>query len=157
MIPEAEATGRCEIRPNSYVRKVETDAAGRVTGVKYFDAKRREVFQRARAVVLCANGAETPRLLLMSKSNRFPHGLANASGMVGRQLMFNCGAFAGGLFPGAINGYRGVVDYPSDPRHLRARPEAWAPRRRWIRFPLGPAADRVCALGPGRALAALGA
>jgi choline dehydrogenase-like flavoprotein len=109
MIPEAEATGRCEIRPLSYARKVETNAAGRVTGVKYFDAKRREIFQRARAVVLSANGAETPRLLLMSKSNRFPHGLANGSGMVGRHLMFNCGAFAGGLFPGAINGYRGVV------------------------------------------------
>ncbi|MEP6574424.1 MAG: GMC family oxidoreductase [Gemmatimonadota bacterium] len=109
MIPEAQATGRCEIRPNSYVRKIEVDARGRVNGVKYFDAKRHEVFQRARAVVLCANGAETPRLLLMSRSNRFPQGLANASGLVGRNLMFNGSAFAGGVFEHEVNGYKGNV------------------------------------------------
>ena len=39
MIPKAVATGRCEVRPNSYVRKIETDARGRATGVKYFDAR----------------------------------------------------------------------------------------------------------------------
>lgn len=110
MIPQAEQTGRCEIRPNSYVRKVEVDPAGRVTGVKYFDARKRETFQRARVVVLCANGAETPRLLLMSRSNRFPDGLANASGMVGRHLMFNGGGLAGGYFEHRVNGYRGTVD-----------------------------------------------
>jgi choline dehydrogenase-like flavoprotein len=110
LIPEAEATGRCEIRPESYVRKVEVDRRGRVTGVKYFDAGKREIFQRARAVVVCANGAETPRLLLMSASNRFPQGLANSSGMVGRHLMFNSGGFVGGRFDGRINGYRGTVD-----------------------------------------------
>ncbi|HEV8123569.1 MAG TPA: GMC family oxidoreductase [Gemmatimonadales bacterium] len=110
MIPEAEATGRCEIRPNSYVRKIETNSQGRVTGVKYFDGNRREVFQRAKAVVVSANGAETPRLLLMSRSNRFPDGLANSSGMVGRHLMFNGGSFAAGVFEGEINGYKGVVD-----------------------------------------------
>ena len=109
MIPEAEATGRCEIRPLSYVRKIELDRRGRVTGVKYFDSARREIFQRARAVVVCANGAETPRLLLMSRSNLFPDGLANGSGVVGKHLMFNGYAFAGGLFEHQINGYRGMV------------------------------------------------
>ena len=39
--------------------------------------------QKAKAVVLCANGAETPRLLLLSESNRFPRGLANSSGLGG--------------------------------------------------------------------------
>src|SRR5512139_168646 len=97
MIPLAERTGRCEVRPNSYVRKVELDARGRATGVIYFDADRKEQFQRAKAVVLCANGAETPRLLLMSKSSRFPNGLANSSGLVGRNLMFNGGAIAAGI------------------------------------------------------------
>ncbi|MDB4892368.1 MAG: oxidoreductase [Gemmatimonadetes bacterium] len=110
MIPEAEATGKCEIRPLSYVRKVETNDAGRVTGVTYFDARKREVFQRAKAVVLCANGAETPRLLLTSASKRFPDGLANSSGWVGTRLMFNGGGIAGGLFDHEINGYKGVVD-----------------------------------------------
>jgi len=110
MIPEAERTGRCEIRPLCYARKIEVDRRGRVTGVIYFDAARREILQWARAVIVCANGAETPRLLLMSRSNRFPDGLANSSGMVGKHLMFNGGAFAGGLFEHEINGYRGVVD-----------------------------------------------
>ena len=109
MIPEAVATGRCEIRPNSYVRKVETNAAGRVTGVKYFDGRRREMFQRAKAVVLCANGAESPRLLLMSSSPRFPQGLANGSGMVGTNIMFNGSAIGGGLFEHEVNGYKGAV------------------------------------------------
>ena len=93
VIPAAVRTGRCEIRPQSYVRKIETDRRGRVIGAVYFDTGGREHLQRARAVVVCANGAETPRLLLMSKSNRFPDGLANSSGLVGRHLMYNGGAF----------------------------------------------------------------
>ena len=74
MIPIAERTGRCEVRANCQVRKVELDAKGRATGVIYFDAQGKEQLQRARAVVLACNGAETPRLLLMSRSNRFPAG-----------------------------------------------------------------------------------
>jgi choline dehydrogenase-like flavoprotein len=123
MIPDAEATGRCQIRPMSYVRKIELDRRGRAIGVKYFDARKREIFQRAKAVFVCANGAETPRLLLLSASNQFPNGLANSSGLVGRHLMFNCYAFTGGLFEHEINGYRGMVvtriihdTYELDPR-----------------------------------------
>jgi choline dehydrogenase-like flavoprotein len=109
VIPEAEKTGRCEIRPNSYVRKIETDKAGRVTGVIYFDEKKAEVFQKAKAVVLCANGAETSRLLLLSKSNLFPHGLANSSGLVGKYLMFNGGAAAGAVFEHELNEYKSIA------------------------------------------------
>lgn len=105
----AEASGRCEIRPNSYVRKIETDKNGRATGVVYFDDKKQEVLQRAKAVVVCANGAETPRLLLMSKSNLFPQGLANSSGLVGRYLMFNGGSAAGGMFEQPLNEFKSVV------------------------------------------------
>ena len=108
VIPVAEKTGRCEIRPNSYVRKIETDAHGRVTGAVYFDANRREVFQRAKAVVLCANGVETTRLLLMSKSKRFPQGLANSSGLVGRYLMWDTGGEALGVFEHPLNEYKGI-------------------------------------------------
>src|SRR5271170_4788961 len=108
VIPMAEKTGRCEIRPNSYVRKIETDAQGRVRGAVYFDVKRREIFQRAKAVVLCANGAETARLLLLSKSKRFPHGLANSSGLVGTHLMWDNGGLAVGLFEHPLNEYKGI-------------------------------------------------
>jgi choline dehydrogenase-like flavoprotein len=107
MIPSAVATGRCEVRPKSYVRRIDTDARGRVTGVTYFDSRKREVMQRAKAVVLCANGAESPRLLLMSESSRFTQGLANSSGLVGKNIMPNGGSVAGGLFEHEVNGFLG--------------------------------------------------
>jgi choline dehydrogenase-like flavoprotein len=73
----------------------------------YFDSARREVRQRARAVFICANGAETPRLLFMSETTRFPNGLANSSGMVGQHLMFNGNTGGGGEFEHEVNGYKG--------------------------------------------------
>src|SRR5437762_13865262 len=79
----AEKTGRCEIRPNSYVHRIELDNRGRVIGAAYFDEKRDVHGQKAKAVVVCANGAETPRLLLLSANKQFPNGLANSSGVVG--------------------------------------------------------------------------
>ena len=109
VIPKAVATGRCEVRTNSYARKIETDASGRATGVKYFDEAKKEVFQRAKAVVVCANGAETPRLLLNSKSNLFPQGLANSSGVVGKYLMFNGAGLSAGTFEHEVNGFKGIV------------------------------------------------
>jgi len=89
MIPLAEATGRCEIRPLSTVFRIETNDAGRVSEVAYVDANGAQQAQKARAVIVAANGGETPRLLLMSESARFPNGLANGSGLVGRYLMAN--------------------------------------------------------------------
>ena len=109
VIPVAVATGKCEVRPSSYVRKIETNDRGRVTGVKYFDGNKTEIFQRAKAVVVCANGAETPRLLLNSKSNLFPNGLANSSGVVGKHLMFNGAGNSVGVFEHEVNGYKGIV------------------------------------------------
>jgi choline dehydrogenase-like flavoprotein len=76
--------------------------------VHYFDADKRQHFQKARAVVLSANGAETARLLLNSTSNRFPQGLANSSGMVGKHLMFNQGAGVHAVFEHEINDYKSV-------------------------------------------------
>ena len=109
MVPEALASGTCELRSNSYVRKIETDASGRVTGVIYFDRDKREVVQKAKAVVLCANGAETPRLLLNSKSSRFPEGLANSSGMVGKHLMPNGNIVSQGEFEHEVEAHKGPV------------------------------------------------
>jgi choline dehydrogenase-like flavoprotein len=144
MIPEAEATGRCEIRSESYVCHVETDDRGHATGVQYYDAEKRLHFQKARAVVLSANGAETPKLLLNSKNNRFPHGLANSSGMVGQHLMFNQGSSVHAMFEHELNEYKSVQVtrilhdfYNSDPKRgfyggggIDARmgsvPAAWA-------------------------------
>lgn len=123
MIPEAEATGHCEVRAESYVFRIDTDARGRATGVAYFDRERRERFQKAKAVVVCANGGETPRLLLNSASAKFPDGLANGSGLVGKYLMFNQGATATAVFEHELNEYKSVQVtrvlhdfYDSDPK-----------------------------------------
>jgi choline dehydrogenase-like flavoprotein len=123
VLPIAEKTGRCEIRVKSYVREISVDQSGRVTGVVYFDAQKREVRQRAKAVVLSANGSESARLLLMSKSTRFPDGLANSSGVVGKYAMFGNVVNASALFEHPLNEYKGVisgagiVDYVhSDPK-----------------------------------------
>ena len=123
VIPAAEKTGRCEIRPNSYVRKISTNSRGRVDGVVYFDRAKQEHFQRAKAAVVCCNGAETPRLLLMSKSNLFPQGLANSSGLVGKYFMVDLGSSCQGTFEHPLNDHKGVRVtrvvqdfYDSDPR-----------------------------------------
>ncbi len=108
MIPLAEATGHCEIRPLSTVYKLETDANGRVSDVLYFDAKGVSQGQKAKAVILAANGAETPRLLLESESSRFPDGLANSSGKVGKYLMFNSHSSANAMFEHDLNEYKSI-------------------------------------------------
>jgi choline dehydrogenase-like flavoprotein len=123
MLPLAEATGRCEVRPNSYVARVEMGPDGRARGVSYFDAQKRLQLQRAKAVVLCANGAETPRLLFNSSTSRFPNGLANSSGAVGKYLMFNTYFGVHALFEHPLNEYKGVQNtrivldfYETDPK-----------------------------------------
>jgi choline dehydrogenase-like flavoprotein len=123
VLPIAEKTGRCEIRVKSYVREISVNNSGRVTGVVYFDAQKREVRQKAKAVVLSANGSESARLLLISKSARFPDGLANSNGMVGKHVMFGNVVNVGALFEHPLNEYKGVisgagiVDYVhSDPK-----------------------------------------
>jgi choline dehydrogenase-like flavoprotein len=123
VIPRAVASGRCEIRTEATAFRVETDASGRATGVMYWDKDGRERRQSARAVILAANGAETTRLLLLSESRAFPHGLANSSGNVGRYIMFNAHSGTYGRFEHPLNEYKGAVTsriihdfYESDPR-----------------------------------------
>jgi choline dehydrogenase-like flavoprotein len=123
MIPEAEATGHCEVRSLSYVFRIDVNDRGRTTGVSYFDAQGREQRQAARAVVVSANGAESARLLLMSANAQFPDGLANSSGLVGKHLMFNTYAEAHALFEHELNEFKSVQVtrivhdfYDSDPK-----------------------------------------
>ena len=116
LIPLAEKTGRCEIRPESYVRKIETGKDGRAHAVIYFDTAGREIRQRTRAVALCANGAETPRLLLLS-------GIANSSGMVGKNLMFDAATYALALFEHEVNDHKSIVVTRVLHDFYRSRPE----------------------------------
>ncbi len=86
--PQAIRAG-VELRPRCRVREIVTNADGMASGAIYYDADGEECFQPAEMVILAANGIGTPRLLLNSVSERFPNGLANSSGLVGKNLMLH--------------------------------------------------------------------
>lgn len=88
-----------ELRTNARVRELCLDRRGRVSGVLYYDADGRIQEASAPVVVVCAGGIGTPRLLFMSRSRRFPDGLANSSGLVGKNLMVHVQSLVSGLFP----------------------------------------------------------
>ena len=86
--PKALRAG-VELRTRCRVREITTNALGMASGVIYYDPNGVERFQPAEMVIVAANGVGTPRLLLNSASARFPNGLANSSGQVGRNLMLH--------------------------------------------------------------------
>jgi choline dehydrogenase-like flavoprotein len=71
------------------VREILTNDEGMATGVVYYDKDGVEQFQPTEVVIIACNGVGTPRLLLNSVSSKFPNGLANSSGLVGKNLMFH--------------------------------------------------------------------
>ena len=86
-------------------REVTVDESGLASGVSYIDTTTgRENHVRGRVVVLAASACESARLLLNSKSAKFPDGLANSSGVVGRYLTDTTGASAQGFIPAMMNG-----------------------------------------------------
>lgn len=108
-IPAAEATGKLDLRVASTALRIEHDARGLVNAVVYADADGTLQRQRAALVAVAANAIETPRLLLNSASGRFPAGLANASGHVGRHYMKHLNASAWGLFERPVHMNHGVT------------------------------------------------
>jgi len=82
----AEAAG-AKLVANANVYKLEHDAAGRVVAALYYDPDKTAHRVTGKTFIVAANGIESPRLLLLSASDKFPHGLANSSDMVGRNLM----------------------------------------------------------------------
>ena len=102
-LPAARKTGRLTLRPNSVVAEVLYDPKrGRASGVRVIDAQTMEQREyTARIVFLCASTIESVRLLLNSRSTRFPEGLANSSGLLGRFVMdHHYGSGASGTVPG---------------------------------------------------------
>ena len=86
---------------------IETGHDGRVTGVLWIDRDGTEHRQRAQAVVVCANGIGTPRLLLLSASPQHPDGLANSSGLVGKNLMLHPNCTVTGFYDENLESWRG--------------------------------------------------
>ncbi|RKT14105.1 choline dehydrogenase-like flavoprotein [Paraburkholderia sp. RAU2J] len=104
-IPRAVRAG-AEIRDLAMVGRIVTNDAGRATGVDYLREGRWR-FQRAKHVVVAGYAIETPRLLLMSANSRFPDGLANSSGLVGKNLMVQANQAVYGSFEDEIRWYKG--------------------------------------------------
>ena len=100
MIPPAEKTGRFTLITGAMARELVVGKDGKVAAVSYIDkATRSEERIHARAFIVAASACESTRLLLNSKSTLFPDGLANSSGVVGRNLMDSVGSNGGGYFP----------------------------------------------------------
>ncbi len=104
-LPRALAAG-AEIRDLAMVGRIEHDARGRVSGVEYHRQGRWR-FQKAKNVVVAGYAIETPRLLLNSASASFPDGLANSSGLVGKNLMVQSNQAVWGLMDHEIRSYKG--------------------------------------------------
>ena len=126
-IPRALGSG-AEIRTQAMAFEIVLDDDAWAKSVRYFksdqDGKVTENEQRARAVVVSGYAVETPRLLLNSKSGRFPEGLANSSGLVGKNLMPQSGPVICGRFPWLIRQYKAPPAcacseefYETDPRN----------------------------------------
>ncbi len=104
--PHATAAG-AKLVTGARVRRITTDGQGRADAVLWIDRQGREHRQKAKAVVLAANGIGTARLLLLSASKDFPDGLANRSGLVGRNLMLHPNNEALGLYDETIESWKG--------------------------------------------------
>ncbi len=108
-IPQAEATGKAEIRSESQALRIEHDASGKVTGVVYVDSTGKQQRQKARIVAVACNSIESPRLLLNSESSKFPQGLANSSGQVGKNYMRHTTGAVFAVFDKPVHMYRGTA------------------------------------------------
>ena len=108
-IPKAEATGLLDLRIGAMAIQVEHDAAGLINGVVYIGSDRVRKRQRARLVCIAGNSIETARLLLLSRSNAFPNGLANNSGQVGRHYQRHIGALTYAVMPQPVHMQRGTA------------------------------------------------
>lgn len=104
-VPDALAHG-AEVRADSTVTRVTVDeTTGLATGVVYYrDGVER--FQRARMVAVAGYSIETPRLLLLSASRRWPDGIGNNHDQVGRYLMVQGAPQTAGRFDAEVRMYK---------------------------------------------------
>jgi choline dehydrogenase-like flavoprotein len=108
-VPKAEATNHYELRASCMAVKIVTERGGkRVRGVQYLDAEGRLQEQRARFVCVAGNVVETTRLLLNSRTEDHPNGLANSSDQLGRNYMRHVLAAVVGVMPGEVAMYKGA-------------------------------------------------
>ncbi len=104
LIAPALKTGKLTLITEAMAREVTLGPDGLANGVSYIDkATGNDEHVRAKIVVLAASACETARLLLNSTSTRFPNGLANSSGVVGKYLTDTTGVSVGGFIPSMVD------------------------------------------------------
>ncbi len=108
-VPRGEATGNLEVRTNAQAARILHDDSGKVTGVEYYDQDGNLHLQKARVVCVAGNSFESPRLLLNSASSKFPDGLANSSGMVGKNYMRHMTGSVYAIFDKPVRMWRGTT------------------------------------------------
>lgn len=89
------------------VERITVDKSGMASGAIYVDRNGIRHEQRAEIVLICCNGVGTPRLLLNSANNQHPDGLANSSGVLGRNLMMHPFAVVMGSFDEDLESWLG--------------------------------------------------
>jgi choline dehydrogenase-like flavoprotein len=100
LIYPALKTGKVDIIANAMAREVLTGKDGLATGVSYINKDdMQEYTVNGSIVIVAASACESARLLLNSKSDRHPNGLANNSNVVGKYLHDSTGAALGGFLP----------------------------------------------------------
>lgn len=104
----AERSG-AEVRENAVVHRVDVGEDGNVSGVRYLSPDGAETTVTGTRYVIAANAIETPKLLLMSKQDAAPNGVANSSDQVGRNLMDHPWARAHGVASWPNAGSRGPL------------------------------------------------
>ena len=108
-VPIAEKN-RAIIQSEAFVNRVlYNPASNRVTGVEYLDNDLNLHQIEAKVVILAAHTIETTRLLFLSNNPTFPHGLANSSGLVGKNFMVHWDAYIFGLMDRKMNAYKGPI------------------------------------------------
>lgn len=108
-IPRGEETGNLEVRDHAHVARIVHDDSGKVTGVEYFDKEGTLHMQKARVVCVAGNSIESPRILLNSASPMYPDGLANSSGMVGKNYMRHMTGSVYAVFDKPVKMWRGTT------------------------------------------------
>jgi len=90
-LPWAKKTGHLTVRPFSVVHSIIYDEQkGKATGVRIIDANTKEVTDFfARIIFINASALNTNLVLLNSTSKRFPNGLGNDNGLLGKYIAFH--------------------------------------------------------------------
>jgi choline dehydrogenase-like flavoprotein len=97
------------VREKAQVARILHNDEGKVTGVEYFDKDGALQMQKARVVCVAGNSLESPRMLLNSASAMFPDGLANSSGMVGKNYMRHMTGSVYAAFDKPVRMWRGTT------------------------------------------------